>query len=744
MLPGMVAASPVRTPAARVNVAGTPRPVLSCTVEREIVGSWGGINSSGQLAATGTVEWDTPDSLVPHPARPGTVVPGPGERVDVLTGLTGPSGMLWPALTRGIIDRTSGSVAHGSMTSTVLDSVDQLNRSVTVPPKLSTMPPLVADGPVLYLGLTSAHLTDLLMRAGGFYATPPEQTGAVFSVTAQGCMWPERGTVLATQATTPIPLVGPQGVYCTQVDTTYAAQAGITGDHELTVNLHPAIGAGNSALVRVRNAAGTDGYSLTHTGSNNIVINRHQGGVTTQVATLPRLSATRCAVRFTSGGTAVELRTGDGRSVMGTQPAMALGSAAWTVQVAATGPIGAVLIGAPTAPFSALTHVPTAEIVYPSGASVGQLIASPALMGDMVLDLLAAQRAAMWADLFLSETGTLTWCHRDVLDARVSMTTKTAEQDLYDLSWSQDSSMLRSAVKVAHDVPKPSIFSIPNIDLWTGSGETLAPSQKVDTWVTIPNDEDWFGIDESPRYAGVPAGPGEDPKAFDKGFGSWVGGYHVSPDGVETGWFTPAEGFSRITRVNERTFLHEMQVNAITAGRTVVQRASPNSPGLWSIRQNQNLAVLRGRGKTEWSPASVTVAAGPSHLPVLTHDAGFWVQGAAVADLAAWLAARTATATTVFDSIPIEADPRVQIGDKITIADPTVTNLTLTGVVVGDKKTIRVASYEHAVQLRVVSSALAATHGDVDARWSGSSLATRDDAWSDTTLAALDADPLDR
>lgn len=746
------------TPTAKVLIAGRERKASRITVQRSLatgapeqVAEGGGI-----LAAEATLVLDDQTSVestrVASPwARVDGWPPRSGDEVSIELGV---DGVDRPRL-RGFINSTTAGSQAPTMTCRAVDAWDTLDRRIQWPAMTTTMPPLTAGGPQLHVGITGAHMTDRLMRAAGYFCTYPLSSSSIFSATMQGSVWPEVGSVLATQQATPRLLTGPQGIYCTHVDVRYQATGALPDTHELTMNLHPALPLTQDSRVLVMNGAGTVGYSLAHIGSAGgpLELRRHGAVSSTVIATLDRLTAQRVAVRVThtQDQTTLVVRTNDGRQASAVTSRMDMSGGPWTVQIAGDGPVGALLLDNPgPLAWRALQSVPNASIQYTSAAAVSQLRAIPAMELTSVQDLLVEQSLAEFAALNIDETGVLRWRSRGFMSSRPIAKTLVARNSILQMQWRDDSSMVRSAVNVtgrnAHLSPPAS--TVRNITLWEGkSAETVPRGQTRSEVVRIPDDEDWILPDLSTRYAGRPAAPGEDPKALDKGVESWVGGHVIDGNGEPQGWFTSADGSAGWEQISQRAFVYTITVgSSLPAGHFVNQKMSPNSAGLFPVRRNDPLPVLRSAQRVQWSSRTARLALGPTTAPELNIDVGWWVQGQALDELCEWLALQTATPTPILDSVRIDPDPSLQLGDHIAVLDPDVYGLTASGVIFSCADTWEVGvSADSTIELRLTSATHShPTMGEVSARWGQSSFDTRDGAWGGTTFGSMDDAPLSR
>src|SRR5690606_37206468 len=116
---------------------------------------------------------------------------------------------------------------------------------------------------------------------------------------------------------------------------------------------------------------------------------------------------------------------------------------------------------------------------------------------------------------------------------------------------------------------------------------------------------------------------------------------------------------------------------------------------------------LIGRGKIQWSDEEVaaTGAGGPG--PELVHDAGVWANRTDSKEMleryASYLQSQTASPKPTITGLSIVPDPRLQLGDVITVDSPSLMGVTLTALIVGLSSSFG-ATYEQSLTVRVIEA----------------------------------------
>src|SRR5699024_8148159 len=326
-----------------------------------------------------------------------------------------------------------------------------------------------------------------------------------------------------------------------------------------------------------------------------------------------------------------------------------------------------------------------------------------AVESESCVDLLAQQCEAECATYWIDETGVLQWWDLARLEAQPSVGQLSSDDDIAEagFSWSHDLSQVKSRVLVKWREPLSERRWRTAVDLWQGSGKTLAPgdapaSNPVEEWISVPDDEVWIAPDLTLSRVG------DIYTDFNQGLFSWYGGIVDRDDGEES-W---AQNFGSlivtIERVTDSTF---KMVTHWTGDRTMTQRtfSEYRETGLRARRLNFDLPIIRGRAKYVFDDRETYSAqSGPLSAPEHVIDAGWWIQDEAQAQYTAdYAGARLTAPQPVLSSVALIPIPGLQLGDMVEVRDEHVTRLTIRGLVVEDSRSIDAdMGMSHAVSIR--------------------------------------------
>lgn len=663
------------------------------------------------VAATGTVEAEFSDELVAEGLHLPWVVerPQPGDPVTITVGL---EGVEVPVLT-GRVDDAGATVSDRSVRFSVVDRVDRLRRTVSIPPLDFYHPPAVEGGPIMQIGLHPTFLTDRVARRCGFYATPPMHEHAVVSAPMAGSAWPERGRLVqaavaqAGMGVYPSYASAPWGLVVRNISTTYTPYFAAGQGGSLTRNLHV-------------------NFLVTELANNDQIARvqclwRNEPGLN---------SADRIVVRIAKWGLSVDVIDTDGTDVPGNMAdsdyfwafatEQQAGGNVWVTVTPegnvtarlgdATGPAGSVTLtpGITTTPLKLVQAFSRGDGADIGGLQVllsvgvvdlhswdrtavietardGQLSAVPAIVNRQGLDLLKEQAKAELAAMWIDATGRLRYRSRDRFLSSTPVVTITADS-VEDLGWRSSWGSVRESVGVKYRVPSSSRARYPRIEAWQGSAISMVGSETWEEVVHPPADTDWINVDGFQFLTDTPAAL----LRFNRARGSWLGGVIEYEDTNGDQVTYPATGTylsGGLTRVDDQSY----RLTATSANLPDTHTLRLKTPGwnkLAASRRNENLPIVRAFDVITWADAeAVGLPLGVDGTGVLEHDAGFWVQRPATAQaIADHLAESTATARPVYDAIDMATpDPRLELADKATINLP---GLTQQGLIVGIDLTI--------------------------------------------------------
>jgi hypothetical protein len=742
-----------------VTVDGAPAEVDAVSVSRELASSLPGtvIGGSGLTAATGRATWSQQDAVETRSVTPWAPASGipPAGGARVLVDLGDERGTC--RLLTGRVDSSTGSLGDAVVRSELVDDVDRLHRPVTIGPLLSSMPPLTPGGPPRQVRMNGLWVADAVLRACGFYATPPAGAGTMLSVSAMGSMWPERGTCTActNYAGTDFPqfVSAPWGGVAAQdvVAAYQPAAAGRTLDSPLEVLMYwPGSTAGTP---EVRVFFGGASVRLILTSGSVIAQTITSAHTPTNVALASRGTATRAVARFTPNGANidVEVRTNTGATASGTvaAPAGLLSTALSEVTIRSgnasgrVGPVKVAFIAAGSA-FADLTTFTPSAVFDVGSVALYTLTALPSIINRNALNILKDHAAAVGAALWLDEQGRVRWVARDRLGVGNPVRTLTSRDDLLDATWSAEWRDVASRVDVEWQQPAVTRATRDKVTVWEGSGGGLDAGDVYEEIIRPSAGEEWIMLDTSVTGLGA----GSDLALFNAGEGSFEGASMVDESTDTESWAPAATSDTTVRQIDPRTYVVTTTVASVPSGHSVSAKA-PSVPGIGvhTARFGDPLPVIRARARFELTPTTTTSATtGPPEAAVLTHDAGWWVQFEDQARaLADWIASTTTIRTPHLHDVEVMFDPRLQLGDVVQIDDPERSGLSVRGVVFGMTQRVAPAEAATVLTVRVLSvTILNPTLGEYDAAWSGATLGERDALWSGSTLATFDANPTRR
>lgn len=757
-IPGWKTSAPVVTPTAQVRISGKDVEVDSVSLTRalpqvlpeQVVGG-GSIN-----AATGSVEMgpsDTGQQSRPHTAFHGdTPMPGQSVTVDAGRANIGSSRVF-----TGRVDSSSGKFSSGETQVDLVDEIDRLNRMVQFDPLHTTMPPL-NDGEFYWrqIGLCSTYLTDRALRKCDFYATAPMENGCVVSAPLMGSTWPEKGTLVSSQKATGTWYEGPNfGGMPTGVGLWDVKASWLPSDYDKTLRWNPfqiTIATTNRissatawTKVGVRWPNGDSVY-LSISPSRSVKVETVLDGVRADqlnigvqgtpwtVATL-RINPVDglITVRFDTGHVA------QGR--LGSSAPDAWAAKSWEAFIESPARyLNGFQVSFPgSTEFQAVQHVPNAILTPPTSASgpeIPELYATPAVEPVPAIDLLKDQASAELAAMWIDEDGIFRWMNRERLRDQSVKETYTSRDSLVDVSWNADTSATRRRVSVKYRDPAAQRAFRYSILAWQGTSFELSTGDYHETFIKPEEDEDWIDVNTNLRTLLAGSQP-----EFNKGRDTWHGWQNLDSKGDWT-TVTGVDATASLRRVVPGVWNYRVKVNSLPSGVDRIKASTREGDNLLAAPyRGENLPILRCRTKITWADVRTnSVHTGPSWASDLEHDASWWVQSASeVQHLADEIGEELTKPSPVIRDVEIIADPRLQLGDKITIKDPDITGVTITGVVSEIKQKIETDDHTMDLVLMVTDLHVPTTLGAFDTEWSGKSLRELDAYWSGKTLGDLDS-----
>lgn len=408
--------------------------------------------------------------------------------------------------------------------------------------------------------------------------------------------------------------------------------------------------------------------------------------VSVQGTPIPRGTATRVAMRFnprspdstqhhfivrTNAGATTDVRLTDSSG------AIEAFWAASTAEYFSGGAMGAVqIVGSPASSFGQLNQTPTARIRYKETAWLDATRDEGDIQARTTLTrLAAAECGAFWVDrnAHLQYTGPL------VRETQAVTATLTTDLDINGWSWSYNFEQRAKRARI-NSLDCATWPSKRNSLLWSnqsGGAETLEPGDLWEQIVAAPEDEDWLYVDDTPVQM-----------FSDKGradlIGSTTHGATLTHDAGGEAWeaFQVAWTFNRLG--NRAVKWSAKASNTIPADERVDLRIPNNATNVPAWWRGRALPRLLG-SKIKWVEKSATAP-----TPATTgdeeyvHEASWYVQSPnRLAELRDYLNTALSKVLPVYDAVPVRADPRYDVGDRIYLNDKLRSYIRYDAVILG-------------------------------------------------------------
>lgn len=712
MQAGELATGPVRVLRSYAIVNGTHREVLDWSVDREIGSDLpaGVAGGTGVVQATGKVTWapDPVDDGARSPWNPGMGwVPASGDRIEIWQGDDTTS---WIQFT-GLIDDTTGPVG-GVMVSTIVDGIDSLSARADLPPLIDVMPPLVAGDAFRRVRVSPRGILVLALRRGGFYRTPAPEAHSVVDVPAVSTMWPHIGTVTycAARDDTALTPDWPDGIYLANCTARYTPRDPRTGDKTMQLTMNVAADHAGVASLQVR--YGSRNMILRSTTSAHLVI--IDGAI---VCNVPRQASdgdTVIQALITNGR--ARLRTSNGGDVSG--------SSSWGVTTAMTevaigadtgSRVNGFIVSHPEQPWHEWANIGWAPTVrFATGTMHGTMAALRGTRTSSVRDLMDDAASALLLPYWIDEAGVLQVAGSDVLRGRSPQVTVTTRDDILSLAWRRDLLAHRSSVQVTYDTAAITRHTDYSTAVWEpGTTITLENGDSDEQIVTPGTDEDWIMV-----HTGWYTLANVD--QLNRGKGTWIGG--MVTDGTTSRWTNTGSTNdleASIETIGPQAWKITHTAKNLTGSQQIQLRTqSEDFEGtsvLWRSWWGQNLPVVRAKAAftvTEADYPSVTTG---DVGPALEHDCGLWAtshiatsETTVVRRIRDFLAEQVTAPHPVITDLSILPDPRLQLGDVITVASDLL-GVSLRCLIIGKHTTGSSGGHEMSLDVRVLDVTITAT-----------------------------------
>ncbi len=684
MQAGILVDSGVRAFTSRVLVNGVQREHISWSVDRELSGDMPDqvVAASGIKQATGTIvlAGEDVETMARNPFNSSTGwLPRKGDQVQIFAG---DETTEWVQFT-GVMDKPSGD-ARGGFQATIIDDYDKLSASVSHLPLLRIMPPLVETDPYRGVGLSSIHYVDHALRTAGFYSTPPTEYDNAIAVTCQGSMWPNgeaagtlvEGGAYDTTGSHHSNNTAPWGWSVGNFNNKYSPRVSYASTK--TVQLTAMVAPDHAGSFFLTAYYGTATVQLA-VGTTRVAILRVNGTEACRVT----LGAATIVTALLKGGV-VTLKTDVGATATGSAT---IGGAAMT-SVLTSGDVATRVAGLQVShpatasqEFASLDWIPSAVLDLSNVIHIGLMDAGPGIENREASALLKDISGSLLVGLWIDELGVLQFVPTLALRARTPVRTLTTLDDILDLDWEDSLLGSRSKVTVTGRIPAIDKGRYRNRELYQGSGESLRDGDVKEQFIGPEADVDWIMPDEDPQI--INSGTVE--AAFNAGRGSFFMATISSDTDKTNNWGQQYVTFG-LSRVASRTYKLSHAVGALPAGSQIKLQTAVD-PDLWPKWQEYAGPIIRGFGRVEWTEVSVTPTTAGGIGPELVHDVGVWNNRTDdnewLSRIADYLAGQTATPLPTITGLEVVDDPRLQLGDVVTVSSERLLGVTMDALIVG-------------------------------------------------------------
>lgn len=698
MQAGNLVSSDVQAYTSRVLVNGIQRPVISWSVDRELAGDLPAqiVAVSGITQATGSVEFApeqdiTDGGLNPWNASTGWL-PKKGDRVEIYAG----DGTTEWKQFHGVIDKTTGSVGEGFQ-STLIDDYDKLSAPVSHAAMLRIMPPLASDGsePYRSAGLHPLYYVDYALRQAGFYCTPPRENSTQLYAPLQGSRWPHFG--LLASSSDFLTTVTPWGLGVRDGQAKWLPATAPAMSQAIQVTL----------MVAPGHASSTDVY-LDYGTSDHIrlVVDNTRTAIafknSVEVCRVAMGSGTLISLLAKTG--VISLRTNAGGSVNGSFTASGVGLSGIRLNAGTNSSVAGLQVSRPSIvahDHASISWVPTAVLDTTSLQLAGIIDAAPVVEGRTASELLDEINNAILAGMWIDEKGVMRWANSDTLRGRTPSRTVTTLEDILSLDW--EDGLLSSASRVTVKGRKPAITKgrWKNLVLARGGGDTMKSGDELTIILEPESDEDWI----LPSTDFIEVGGSDN-----------IWGSYNNPSYSATGLYYTADGGTTTVAgltctittatIGLQKVLVKYMAGTWPSDVEGVIATSPTNTNLWPKNRNQNLPRLIGRGRVQWMDEFVEAIGAGGPGPELVHDTGVWANRTDSTEMlgryASYIQSQTAVSKPTISGVSIAPDPRLQLGDVITISSPDLMGITMTALVVGVSSNFG-TSYEQSLTVRIIN-----------------------------------------
>jgi len=339
-----------------------------------------------------------------------------------------------------------------------------------------------------------------------------------------------------------------------------------------------------------------------------------------------------------------------------------------------------------------------------------------------------------------------------VLRSRPPVRTLTTLDDIKNLSWRRDLLGARTRVSANYEAATVNRRADYSLEVWASNEATVLGSNEThDTLIETPSDEAWIMVNEGLTVPGVSS-----LSAANKGIGTLAGGLYT--DGVNEEWAVlPADVLTvALTRIKQGVWRVRHTTKTLAAGKQVELRTwSSTFSGrteLWPYWWDKELPRLRAKALVKFVDKTFGPVTAGSVGPELTHDCKSWATGnletnetTVIENIVNFIAAHVTNPEPIIEGLDIVYDPRLQLGDVVTVSSPSLLGVEFRCLIVGVSLGAD-GAYSQSLKVRIISvTQTGITYQQFADAWGHSaSYETFNTAWSAlSTYQEFNTNPLE-
>ncbi|WP_346007470.1 hypothetical protein [Janibacter terrae] len=659
-------------------------PAATCTLTLDPPWSTSRVSPSPTLALVGMVD----PTYATQVAWPPLV----GQSVTVDVG----DGVRWWRCFTGRVDETGGSLLGGSVQVECVDESVLLDQRLRAPRAAQHRSVAFFETPGFLPGkygpfdLTAATLVDYAARSCGWSPSIGQAWDTNLLVPMAGSAHPYAGDVYAARSGAGT--AGDRAQWSADSvfqpgnkHITYQLRGTLASPVEVTMDLPMRVSGTGWTTASLRGSADTisgRGPFIAYDHNADVIrfgLRDSAVGATAatptvvvQGATIPRGAATRVVMRFTPRTPTAtqhrfEVRTNAGATVdVSLTDASATIPAGWVpkfLEYMSGGPMGALqAVCNPTAPWGHLNLTPNVRIRHRQPPWLDATRDLGTMTGRDVLTKLAdAECGAFWVD----RHGSLQYAGPRVRESQEPVATLTTDLDVIDWAWVHtfEQRAKRYRIDRLECATQPTKH---NSLLWDNpsGGESIGQGELWEKIVAADDDEDWLWVDTTSiqMYS--------DRTRSDLVGSTTHGGTLVDSAGGEA-WEAFQVTWALQQLGNRAVKWSAHASNTLGLDRAIDLRIPTNADNLPAWWRGKSLPRLLGSRITWISKSEVNDLSNPLGNEEYVHDAGWYVQHPdRLADLRDFVSgALSSSPMPVFEDVPVRADPRIDIGDKVALED---------------------------------------------------------------------------